>query len=211
MSALGERIRQLRLSRNMSQADLGKILNVSNVSVSGYENGTREPDSKTLKLLATTFDVSTDYLLGNNSLPSNTASIDESTMVSFPIVGTIKAGPDGFAMSDYEGRMATISEGINLDNDHIWLKVNGNSMLGDGIRDGDLALIELSDAYDDPKAIYAVVYDGELGSLKRVKKTDSAIILLPSNPEVQPIVISDDDCDTFRIVGKLKQSVRNYS
>lgn len=64
MSPLGERIRELRTNKHLKQSELGKILNVSKVSVSGYENNTREPDQSTIIKLADFFNVSTDYLFG---------------------------------------------------------------------------------------------------------------------------------------------------
>lgn len=64
---LGSRIRELRKSKQMTQEELGKVLKVSKVSISGYENGTREPDTQGLSTLANFFDVSTDYLLGNTN------------------------------------------------------------------------------------------------------------------------------------------------
>lgn len=61
---LGERLRKLRLERKLTQKELGKKVNVTKVSISGYENGIRNPDTETLQALADFFDVSTDYLLG---------------------------------------------------------------------------------------------------------------------------------------------------
>ncbi|MDN2452560.1 helix-turn-helix transcriptional regulator [Lactobacillus sp. UCMA15818] len=60
----GSKLRELRNSKKMTQEELGKILNVSKVSISGYENDTREPDKQAIKKLAELFNVSTDYLLG---------------------------------------------------------------------------------------------------------------------------------------------------
>ena len=40
---LGYRLYELRKDKNLSQEDLGKILGVTKVSVSGYEKGTRVP------------------------------------------------------------------------------------------------------------------------------------------------------------------------
>ena len=40
---LGFRLRELRKENKMSQSDLGKLIGVSKVSVSGYENGSRIP------------------------------------------------------------------------------------------------------------------------------------------------------------------------
>lgn len=61
---LGYRLRELRKEKNMSQEDLGKILGVTKVSVSGYEKGTRIPSMETLTNILDIFMVSADYLLG---------------------------------------------------------------------------------------------------------------------------------------------------
>lgn len=61
---IGYRLRELRKENNMSQSDLGKILGVSKVSISGYENGTRVPSVEILLSILDVFQVSADYLLG---------------------------------------------------------------------------------------------------------------------------------------------------
>ena len=61
---LGYRLRQLRKNNNMSQAQLGKLLGVTKVSISGYEKGTRVPSMNILVMILNVFNVSADYLLG---------------------------------------------------------------------------------------------------------------------------------------------------
>ena len=61
---LGYRLKELRKDKEMSQAQLGEILGVSKVSVSGYENGTRVPSVEILLMMLDVFKVSADYLLG---------------------------------------------------------------------------------------------------------------------------------------------------
>jgi len=61
---IGYRLRELRKENNMSQSDLGKLLGVSKVSVSGYENGTRVPSIEILLAILDVFQTSADYLLG---------------------------------------------------------------------------------------------------------------------------------------------------
>ena len=61
---LGYRLRELRKENNLSQEKLGKILGVSKVSVSGYENGNRIPSLDILDKILDFFGVSADYLLG---------------------------------------------------------------------------------------------------------------------------------------------------
>ena len=61
---LGYRLRELRKSKNISQGDLGKMLGVSKVSISGYEKGSRMPSMEVLLRIIKLFDVSADYMLG---------------------------------------------------------------------------------------------------------------------------------------------------
>lgn len=60
----GERLKDLRKKRSLTQSQLGEKLNVTKASISGYENDTRSPDRETLVKIAEIFNVSTDYLLG---------------------------------------------------------------------------------------------------------------------------------------------------
>lgn len=60
----GDRLKQLRKEKKLTQSELGNIINVSKVSISGYESGDRSPDTDNLRRLADFFDVSTDYLMG---------------------------------------------------------------------------------------------------------------------------------------------------
>jgi len=64
----------LRKEHNLTQEQLGKKINVTKVSISGYENGNRTPDSDTLNKIADFFDVTTDYLYGRSDTPNNSGS-----------------------------------------------------------------------------------------------------------------------------------------
>lgn len=61
---LGYRIKRLRKDKLLSQAQLGKLLGVSKVSVSGYESGNRVPSTDTLVKLVDVFNTSADFILG---------------------------------------------------------------------------------------------------------------------------------------------------
>lgn len=61
-----KRLSLLRKDHNMSQSELAEKLGVTQQTVSKYENGSREPDAETLKLLSSIFNVSIDYLLCNS-------------------------------------------------------------------------------------------------------------------------------------------------
>ena len=64
MMVLGYRIKNLRKERLLSQAELGKLVGVSKVSISGYESGNRVPSMEVLEKLINIFDISADYILG---------------------------------------------------------------------------------------------------------------------------------------------------
>ncbi len=61
---LGCRLKSLRKLNALSQSELGKMIGVSKVSVSGYEKGIRVPSMEVLNLILDVFNVSADYLLG---------------------------------------------------------------------------------------------------------------------------------------------------
>ena len=58
------RIKELRASRNIKQADLAATIKVSQAALSGYETGKFQADIETYMKIAAYFDVSLDYLLG---------------------------------------------------------------------------------------------------------------------------------------------------
>ncbi|OAO83561.1 transcriptional repressor of PBSX s [Anoxybacillus flavithermus] len=74
---LGDRLKRLRLEKKLTQEELGKKINVTKVSISGYENGNRTPDTETLQKLADFFNVTTDYLLGRTDDPNPPRSDNE--------------------------------------------------------------------------------------------------------------------------------------
>lgn len=75
---LGERIKELRTARNMSQVELAAALHVSKQSVSNWENDNILPSVEIIKQLAQYFSCSSDYLLELDN--STSAYIDTSDL-----------------------------------------------------------------------------------------------------------------------------------
>lgn len=69
MASFGERLKILREAREITQAELGKLLSFSKQTVSNYENSVSTPDFVTLKAIADYFSVTVDYLLGRTDEP----------------------------------------------------------------------------------------------------------------------------------------------
>lgn len=61
---MGGKIRDLRKQKKLSQTELGKLVHVSQQTVTAWENNKAEPTSSAVVQLAEVFNVSTDYLLG---------------------------------------------------------------------------------------------------------------------------------------------------
>lgn len=76
---LGPRIAALRRSKNMSQGELAKCLQISPSAVGMYEQGRREPSCQVLVELARVLEVSVDYLLTGRPLPGERKALEEMT------------------------------------------------------------------------------------------------------------------------------------
>jgi len=63
MSSLGNRLRQARLDKNLTQSDVAKKIGVTRSIVARYESDTNDPSSENIKKLAELYEVSSDWLL----------------------------------------------------------------------------------------------------------------------------------------------------
>jgi len=107
---------------------------------------------------------------------------------SLPLVGVIAAGQPIEAIEQHDTvDLATIFLGPN----RYALKVKGDSMIDEGIFDGDIVVCERSDTAQDGQIVVALV-DQEQATLKRFyHNADKTITLVPSNPAHKPMVYSD--------------------
>lgn len=74
---LGDRIKELRTSKMMTQKELAEIVDVSKSAISKYESNMLEPNIRVQILLARTFGVTVDYLIGNTDTNSLSKSDNE--------------------------------------------------------------------------------------------------------------------------------------
>ncbi len=64
MITFGERLKELRVEKNIGQVELAKNLNLSKGIISLWENNLREPKLSNLIILAQYFNVTIDFLAG---------------------------------------------------------------------------------------------------------------------------------------------------
>lgn len=72
MATLSDRLKELRKSNNLTQAELGKILGVGKTTVSMYETGNSTPSDEIKLKISEYFNVSLDYLLGKTDAKNYT-------------------------------------------------------------------------------------------------------------------------------------------
>ena len=70
------RLKELRIKKNIKQQDLAKALNVTKQSISNWENGKRLPNIEILILLADFYNCSLDYLVGRELKEDNLKTIN---------------------------------------------------------------------------------------------------------------------------------------
>lgn len=128
--------------------------------------------------------------------------------VQLPIVGTVKAGPNGIAYEDHLGMEWVDKDDIN-GGQYIWLRIKGDSMTGEGIFPGDLALVRIQPEVENGD-LSVVIVNGEEGTLKRVYMKEGSIVLQSSNPQYPPRIFTGNELENIRIVGKVKETKRKY-
>ena len=69
MNVMYERIKELRVDKDLSQKELAEILNVTRSAYSNYENGIRDVPVEILARLADFYGTSVDYIIGRTDVP----------------------------------------------------------------------------------------------------------------------------------------------
>ncbi len=124
-----------------------------------------------------------------------------------PLVGRAAAGVPQFAEQHIESYFQVEDERLPLD-EHYLLLVEGDSMTGDGIRDGGMVVVRRQEAQEAD--MISVVYfdDRSEAALKRVAQTDGGTLeLLSSNPTFAPIPVADPA--SLRICGRVVGIIQN--
>ena len=106
-----------------------------------------------------------------------------------PLVGAVPAGRPVDAVEDVE-RTFGIDPEMFPEADVFALRVKGVSMIGAGIRDGDIALVHQTPEAADGDIVVAIM-DGE-ATLKRFFLKDGQVVLHAENPEFKDMIVRPD-------------------
>jgi len=123
--------------------------------------------------------------------------------VTLPLAGTVAAGKPIEAVTNpdtVEVPASMVGPGENF-----VLRVRGDSMIGDGILDGDLVLVRKQAVAENGQTVVALIA-GE-ATVKRFYRKGKHIELHPANPTMVPIVVEDEE--SFRIEGVVVGVIRH--
>ena len=126
----------------------------------------------------------------------------ETHAVNIPLLGRIAAGSPILAEENIEDYLS-FPESAFGSGEFFALRVRGDSMIDEGIHDGDIAIIKKQNTANNGELIAALV-DNE-ATLKIFKKERGRIKLLPANPAYEPLVLNNVD-----VLGKLAAVFRRY-
>jgi repressor LexA len=135
--------------------------------------------------------------------PSSTI-VNDST-VSVPVMGRIAAGVPISAIQDHTHDIACPPD-LLTNGEHYALEVRGDSMIEEGIHDGDTVIIRRCDSAENGAIVVALVEDEE-ATLKRLRKRNGAVELEAANPAYETRRYGPDQ---VRVQGRLVGLIRRY-
>jgi repressor LexA len=127
-----------------------------------------------------------------------------SKSVQVPVLGRVRAGTPVLAEENIEEYLS-LDEGIVRHSKCFALRVDGDSMKGVGMFDGDIVLVRQQSAANSGEIVVALL-DNE-ATVKRFFHKGNKVILKPENPAHNPITVGKSS-PTFRILGKVTGVIR---
>lgn len=199
MAELGKSLAKLRKKAGLSQQELADKIGLTRSAIGMYETGRREPDLDALKKMADFFWVDLDTLTGyaeDRALPANMSQLGDLDQV--PVVGRIACGLPILAQENIEAYV-DLPRHIQAD---FALECKGDSMIGAGIRSGDVVYIHAQPEVENGQ-IAAVLIDEEEATLKRFYFDGRTAQLLAENTAYPPMVFVGAEIGKHvRIVGR---------
>lgn len=135
----------------------------------------------------------------NNSGKRRAISLpDQQRTNRIPLVGVVSAGMPILAEENLDGTVPW-----DGDPSCFALRIQGDSMIGAGILDGDKVIVRPQPEAQNGEIVVALL--GDEATCKRFRRDATGIWLLPENPDYQPI-----DGREATILGKVKGVIREY-
>lgn len=130
------------------------------------------------------------YLNIEGNKPRAIDAVKEERVIHIPIVGTIAAGQPIEAIENDGFSVALAENELNLASKYYALRVKGDSMIDEGIYDGDVVVIKNQNYADNGQTIVAIVNQNE-ATLKKIFKERDRVRLQPANQSMLPLFFND--------------------
>ena len=205
MPNFGEKLKQLRIYKGLTQDDLANIVKSSKQVISRYEKGYRSPDISIAKNWADALNIPVRYLVDDsldlisflqNPQISKNNLIPLEKIKKIPVLGKIACGTPILAEQNIDGYIL-LPNGISAD---YALNCDGDSMVDAGIYDGDVVFIKEQPMVENGE-IAAILIDGET-TLKKVYKDKDKLSLIPANSKYAPLTFVKNEINMVSILGK---------
>lgn len=201
-----DRLRELRIRKNMTQGELSKATGLTQSAIAMYETGKREPKIEVMELLADYFNVDMNYITGKTDKTTmlSASAIDAIDVIKIPLLGRVVAGDPQEAIQEADEFIYIPSMNHRRSDDYFALRVNGESM-EPNLMDGDIAIVHIQPDVDSGQ-IAVILIDNQDSTVKRVFITPDGITLVADNPAVfSPRFFSNEDCLTLpvKILGRV--------
>ena len=199
---MGDRIKSLRISHNMTQEELGKKIGVQKSAIRKYEKGeVINIKRATIETLSKIFNVSPSYLMCIED--NNNRNIIKTNRI--PVLGKIPAGIPIEMIEDVIDYEEISDEMLKGDREYFGLKVSGDSMTPKYL-DGDVLIVQKTNDCESGQDCIVMV-NGDDGTFKRVIKNKDGIILQPLNPNYEIKFYSNDEIEKLpiKILGVVKE------
>lgn len=127
--------------------------------------------------------------------------------VTVPVLGRIAAGSPILA-AETIGDEVALSADLVPGGTLFALRVEGDSMIGAGIMDGDLVVVEQREDAEDGDIVAALLPGAaeDEATVKRLRRTRGKVMLHPENPALQPFEMTEG-----RILGRVVTVLRRYA
>ncbi len=126
--------------------------------------------------------------------------------VELPLFGAVAAGLPIEAIEQQE-TLAVPPDMVRAGSENFVLRVEGESMIDEQIRDGDYIVVSSQNAADDGQMVVALV-GGDSATVKKLyRESDGRIRLQPANPTMPPIV---EHPNNVQIQGVVVGVIRKY-
>ncbi|MBT3231079.1 transcriptional repressor LexA [Candidatus Uhrbacteria bacterium] len=145
------------------------------------------------------------YIEGSNHIPRSISLKVDTNTILIPVKGSIAAGKPIEVLEDETDLIEVPSSLLSGREDCYALRVKGDSMIDDGIFDGDIVIIKPQISPENGQTVVAILED-DTCTLKKIYRLKDGYRLQPANQNILPIFVKE-----LEVRGVVIRVIRNFS